>query len=168
MKRTIIAIALMLFVSSAFAQMSGQRAKVTDLSWSTSTHKGANNKDSAFVHTGGGVCDSTKWYMTGDSTVSQGCYVNMYLDAGTANAAKVEVQYSILNPTTKAYIIVPVVSLTTVKLDSLSQVNAKSPSASTLFFRTPRGATHMRFIVTHAAGNLAIVHQDGQLVQPAY
>jgi hypothetical protein len=168
--RSFLIIAIMAaFALPCAAQMSAQRAKVTEihfLKYRTSTTVA---KDSVEIHTNGGGVDTTGWLGTTDSLATQGSYVNFYSDATAAGVvAKVQVQYGLFNPTTSTYVVIPVVSLGSIILDSLSSSNAKNPSQSTLFYRNPKGATVQRFIITQGANQTAAKHIKGQLVQPKF
>lgn len=162
-------LALVLFVGAgATAQMSQQRSKVTPITFATGLGL-ATEKDSASIACQDAAVDTTKWYPNADSSATQGTFVNFWTTAATGCVAKVEVQYGLYDPVAKSYKVFSPLATVSLVLDSLSTANAKNPSKSCLFYRTPKGSTVHRFIVTQGSGHAASTkYIRGQQVDPAY
>jgi hypothetical protein len=177
MKKLLLLIPLLLLLvvpPDQVAQAQTATNSVIDLNWIN-----PSGRDSTYRTLSISTNDTTATYAISDSSSQGGgMYLVLYTSDGDTIQALAKAQWLIHNTHTNQYL--PFKTLTT--LDSLTYgyhtgATTKNPIAEPMHFRKPKGATHVRFIVTvgtsvkqfNTAGTArGLSKLDGKIILPRF
>lgn len=176
MKKLLLLLPLLALLLATPGQTVAQPATntVIDVNWIN-----PSGSDSTYRTLSISTNDTTATYAISDSSSQGGgMYLVLYTSDGDTIQALAKAQWLIHNTHTNQYL--PFKTLTT--LDSLTYgyhtgATTKNPIAEPMHFRKPKGATHVRFIVTvgtsvkqfNAAGTArGLAKLDGKLILPRF